>query len=70
MIVQTMNDLRFALRQVIKNPGFAALAILTLAIGVGATSTVFSLIQGVLLTPPPFPNPERLVLINPVRIDG
>jgi hypothetical protein len=46
-----MNDLRFAVRQVIKNPGFAALAVLTLALGIGASSTVFSLIQGVLLTP-------------------
>src|SRR5689334_18204881 len=69
-VAQNMNDLRFAVRQVMKNPGFAALAVLTLALGIGATSTVFSLIQGVLLTPPPFPNPERLVLINPVRTDG
>lgn len=65
-----MNDLRFAVRQVLKNPGFAGLAVLTLALGIGATSAVFSLIQGVLLTPPPFPNPDRLVLINPVRTDG
>lgn len=70
VIVQTVNDLRFAVRQVLRNPGFAALVILTLALGIGATSTVFSLIQGVLLTPPPFPNPERLVLISPARMDG
>src|SRR5690349_11229482 len=65
-----MNDLRFAVRQVRKNPGFATVTILTLALGIGATSTVFSLIQGVLLTPPPYANPERLVLIQATRQDG
>ncbi len=65
-----MNDLRFALRQLLKNPGFTAVAVLTLALGIGATSTVFSLIQGVLLTPPPYREPDRLVLINPARVDG
>jgi putative ABC transport system permease protein len=65
-----MNDLRFAFRQLLKNPGFTAVAVVTLALGIGATSTVFSLIQGVLLTPPPYPQPDRLVLITPVRTDG
>jgi putative ABC transport system permease protein len=65
-----MNDLRFALRQVLKNPGFTILAVFTLALGIGATSTVFSLIQGVLLTPPPYHEPERLALILPKRVDG
>lgn len=65
-----MNDLRFALRQLLKNPGFTAVAVLTLALGIGASSTVFSLIQGVLLTPPPYPHPDRLVLLTPVRTDG
>ncbi|MCI0538562.1 MAG: ABC transporter permease, partial [Verrucomicrobiales bacterium] len=65
-----MNDLRFACRQLLKNPGFTAVAVLTLALGIGATSTVFSLIEGVLLTPPPYRQPDRLVLINPVRTDG
>ncbi len=65
-----MNDLKFAFRQLLKNPGFTAVAVLTLGLGIGATSTVFSLIQGVLLTPPPYRQPDRLVLINPVRTDG
>jgi putative ABC transport system permease protein len=65
-----MNDLRFAIRQLLRSPGFAALAVLTLALGIGATSTVFSLIQGVLLTPPPFPQPEQLMLITSSRQDG
>ncbi|MCC6231324.1 MAG: ABC transporter permease [Verrucomicrobiales bacterium] len=65
-----MNDLKFAFRQVLKNPGFTALAVLTLALGIGATTTVFSLIQGVLLTPPPYRDPGRLVLIQSTRTDG
>jgi putative ABC transport system permease protein len=54
----------------IKQPGFALIAMLTLALGIGATSAVFSLIQGVLLTPPPYRSPERLALISPVRANG
>jgi putative ABC transport system permease protein len=65
-----MNDFKFAFRQLLKNPGFTMVAVLTLALGIGATSTVFSLIQGVLLTPPPYPQPDRMVLIIPARTDG
>jgi putative ABC transport system permease protein len=65
-----VNDLKFAFRQLLKNPGFTAVAVLTLALGIGASSTVFSLIQGVLLTPPPYPLPDRLMLITPTRTDG
>ena len=65
-----MNDLRFAFRQLLKNPGFTAMAVFTLALGIGATASVFSLIQGVLLTRPPYPKPEQLVLISPARLDG
>src|SRR5438477_3283518 len=67
---QKMNDLKFAFRQVLNNPGFTAVAVLTLALGIAATSAVFSLVQGVLLTPPPYPQPDRLVLIHPSRKDG
>ena len=48
-----LRELRFAIRMQLKQPGFSLIAILTLALGIGATSAVFSLIQGVLLTPPP-----------------
>jgi len=65
-----MNDLRYAVRMLLKQPAFSAIAVLTLALGVGATAAVFSLIQGVLLTPPPYREPERLVLIPPARADG
>src|SRR5579883_439638 len=65
-----MNDLKFAFRQLLRNPRFALLAVLTLAIGIGATSAVFGLIQGVLLSPPPYADPNRLVLIYPQRSDS
>lgn len=65
-----MPELRFAIRMLWKQPGFSLIAALTLALGIGATSAVFSLIQGVLLTPPPYENPQQLVLIPSARIDG
>ena len=65
-----IEDFLYALRQLRKNPGFAAAATLTLGLGIGATAAMFGLIQGVLLTPPPYADPGRLVLISPSRIDG
>lgn len=65
-----LRELRFAIRMLLKQPGFSLIAALTLALGIGATSAVFSLIQGVLLTPPPYQNPEQLMLIQPARTDG
>mgnify|MGYP002631677758 CR=1 FL=1 len=58
-----MNDLKFALRMLFKNPGFTAVAILTLALGIGATTTVFSVVNGVLLKPLEFPDPDRIVYV-------
>ncbi len=56
-----MNDLKFAFRQLLKNPAFTAVAVLTLALGIGGSTTIFSLINGVILRPLPFFEPDRLV---------
>src|SRR5881296_1131473 len=61
--IYPMNDLRFALRQLLKNPGFTAVAALTLALGLGACTAMFSLINAALLSALPFPDSDRLVVI-------
>ena len=65
-----LNDLRLALRGLRRNAGFASIAIITLALGIGASTAIFSVVNGVLLRSLPYPSPDRVMQIQSVNQRG
>ena len=59
-----MQDIRYAVRSLLKNPGFTAIAVACLALGIGVNSTIFSVVDGVILRPYPYPDADRIVVLN------
>ena len=64
MMGELVQDLRFTVRSLAKAPGFASVVILTLALGIGANTTIYSVVDGLVLNPFPFPDGDRLVAVG------
>jgi putative ABC transport system permease protein len=70
LIDNLVQDVRYACRSYVKAPSFAVAILTTLALGIGASTAIFSMVHGILLQPLPFPDPERLVYLNEVNRTG
>ena len=70
MLGETFRDLKYASRTLRKHPGFAAVVIITLALGIGANTAIFSFVNAVILNPLPFPDSDRLVVISQTNNEG
>ena len=70
LLSELRQDLRYAVRMLAKHPGFTTVVVLSLAVGIGATSTIFSVLNAVVLRPLPFAEPDRLVSLQEFRPEG